>query len=29
MYMNLFGLLRQNIKKEKTEIKVLEKTSDE
>jgi hypothetical protein len=29
MYMNLFGLLRQNIKKEKTEIKVLEKNSDE
>jgi hypothetical protein len=29
LYMSLFGLIRQNIKKEKTEIKVLEKkTSD-
>jgi hypothetical protein len=28
LYMNLFGLIRQNIKKEKTEIKALEKKSD-
>lgn len=28
IYMNLFGLIRQGIKKEKTEIKVLEKKSD-
>ena len=27
VYMSLFGLIRQNIKKEKTEIKVLEKKS--
>ena len=27
IYMNLFGLIRQNIKKEKTEIKVLENKS--
>ena len=29
IYMNLFGLIRQGIKKEKSEIKVLEKKSDE
>ena len=29
IYMNLFGLIRQGIKKEKTEIEVLEKKSDE
>lgn len=29
IYMNLFALIRQGIKKEKTEIKVLEKKSDE
>ncbi len=29
IYMNLFGLIRQGIKKEKTEIKALEKKSDE
>ena len=29
LYMNLFGLIRQDIKKEKTEIKGLEKKSDE
>src|SRR5450432_3194040 len=28
IYMNLFGLIRQDIKKEKTEIKALEKKSD-
>lgn len=28
IYMSLFALLRQSIKKEKTEIKVLEKTSE-
>ena len=28
IYMNLFGFIRQSIKKEKTEIKVLEKKSD-
>ena len=28
IYMSLFGLLRQNIKKEKTEIKVLEKKQE-
>jgi hypothetical protein len=27
--MNLYGLIRQNIKKEKTEIKVLEKETEE
>jgi len=29
LYMNLYGLIRQNIKKEKTEIKVLEKETEE
>jgi hypothetical protein len=29
VYMNLFGLIRQGIKKEKTEIKALERKSDE
>lgn len=29
LYMNLYGLIRQNIKKEKTEIKVLEKKTDQ
>ena len=25
LYMNFYGLIRQNIKKEKTEVKILEK----
>ena len=29
LYMNIYGLIRQNIKKEKTEIKVLEKETEE
>lgn len=29
VYMNLYGLIRQDIKKEKTEIKFLEKKSDD
>lgn len=28
MYMNIYGLIRQNIKKEKTEIEVLEKEAE-
>ena len=29
LYMNIYGLIRQNIKKEKTEIKMLEKETEE